>query len=117
MTRRTVYPILGYADPIAAIAWLEKAFGFASREVHTDGQGRVVHAEIEADGGLVMIGCRPEAGGEVYVAVDDPDAHHDRARAAGAEITRPPHDTDYGSRDYSARDLEGHAWHFGTYRP
>jgi uncharacterized glyoxalase superfamily protein PhnB len=28
-----------------------------------------------------------------------------------------PFDTDYGSRDYSARDLEGNQWHFGTYRP
>ena len=27
------------------------------------------------------------------------------------------HDTDYGSRDYSARDPEGNLWHFGTYWP
>ena len=26
-------------------------------------------------------------------------------------------DTDYGSREYTARDLEGHEWSFGTYRP
>lgn len=26
-------------------------------------------------------------------------------------------DTDYGSRDYSARDPEGSLWSFGTYRP
>jgi uncharacterized glyoxalase superfamily protein PhnB len=26
-------------------------------------------------------------------------------------------DTDYGSREYTARDLEGHVWSFGTYRP
>jgi uncharacterized glyoxalase superfamily protein PhnB len=26
-------------------------------------------------------------------------------------------ETDYGSRDYSAEDLEGNQWHFGTYRP
>jgi uncharacterized glyoxalase superfamily protein PhnB len=34
-----------------------------------------------------------------------------------AEITRELEDTDYGSREYSARDLEGHHWHLGTYRP
>jgi uncharacterized glyoxalase superfamily protein PhnB len=26
-------------------------------------------------------------------------------------------DTDYGSRDFSARDPEGNLWTFGTYRP
>ena len=26
-------------------------------------------------------------------------------------------DQDYGSRDYTARDLEGQIWTFGTYRP
>ena len=27
------------------------------------------------------------------------------------------HDTEYGSRDYAARDPEGHHWYFGTYAP
>ena len=49
--------------------------------------------------------------------VEDVDAHFERARAAGAEITSPPRDTDFGSREYHARDLEGHPWTFGTYRP
>jgi uncharacterized glyoxalase superfamily protein PhnB len=26
-------------------------------------------------------------------------------------------DEDYGSREYSARDLEGNRWSFGTYDP
>jgi uncharacterized glyoxalase superfamily protein PhnB len=26
-------------------------------------------------------------------------------------------DTDYGSREYSVRDPEGHLWSFGTYNP
>ena len=36
-----------------------------------------------------------------YVVTSDPDALHDRAVAAGAEITMPLHDTDYGSRDFA----------------
>ncbi len=51
-----------------------------------------------------------------YVVVDDPDALHDRVRAAGAEVTRALHDTDYGSRDFAIRDPEGNHWSFGTYR-
>ena len=40
--------------------------------------------------------------------------------AAGSrgEIAVEIHDTDYGSRDYSAQGLvEGNLWHFGTYTP
>ena len=50
------------------------------------------------------------------VQVDDPDAHFARAVAAGAEIVAEPEDAPHG-RGYTARDLEGHLWHFGTYRP
>ena len=39
------------------------------------------------------------------------------AKAAGARIVRELVDTDYGSRDYAARDPEGHLWSFGTYQP
>lgn len=54
----------------------------------------------------------------VYVIVDDGiDSHYERAHAAGAEIVRELHDTDYGSRNYVARDPEGNLWSFGTYRP
>jgi uncharacterized glyoxalase superfamily protein PhnB len=52
-----------------------------------------------------------------YVAIDDVDAHHDLARSEGADIVMAVHDTDYGSREYTARDPEGHLWSFGTYRP
>jgi uncharacterized glyoxalase superfamily protein PhnB len=53
----------------------------------------------------------------VYLVVDDPDAHHERAKKAGAEIVRGLRDEDYGSRGYTARDPEGNLWSFGTYRP
>lgn len=52
-----------------------------------------------------------------HVVVADPDAHHQRAKAAGAQIIKELEDQDYGSRDYSARDLEGNLWSFGTYDP
>ena len=53
----------------------------------------------------------------IYLAVDDVDAHHDKAVAAGAEIAYPLTDQPYGSREYAVRDLEGHLWYVGTYRP
>jgi hypothetical protein len=33
------------------------------------------------------------------------------------EIVRELANTDYGSREYSARDFEGHLWSFGSYDP
>jgi uncharacterized glyoxalase superfamily protein PhnB len=49
--------------------------------------------------------------------VDDVDAHHARALAAGAEIFREPKTEDYGDdywsdRSYGAYDPEGHIWFF-----
>ncbi len=53
----------------------------------------------------------------IYVHVADVDAHHDRAKNGGAEIVFGLTDMEYGSREYSARDLEGNLWSFGTYLP
>ncbi|MDG4782701.1 VOC family protein [Micromonospora sp. WMMD961] len=121
---RTVYPILRYPDPRAAIEWLCSAFGFQEHAVHETPDGSVAHAELVLDTGMIMLGGQADTAPRsvtedwsVYVAVPDVDAHCAQARAAGAEITREPFDTDYGSRDYAARDLAGNLWAFGTYRP
>lgn len=53
----------------------------------------------------------------VYVIVDDADAHYAKAKEAGAEILLDIKTQDYGGRDYTCRDPEGHIWSFGTYSP
>ncbi len=59
-----------------------------------------------------------ENGGKsVYIAVDDTDVAHERAKAAGAKILGEPTDRDYGSRDFICADPEGNVWSFGTYWP
>ena len=138
-TAPNIYPCLGYRNAKAAIRWLCEAFGFEERMVHPgEGDREVAHAELSLGPGIVMLGSQredaPSAGelapgstaGEldfaripfsIYVAIEDVDGHCERARSAGAEIVLEPYDTDYGSRDYSARDLERNVWSFGTYRP
>ena len=118
-----IIPTLRYRDPLTTIGFLERAFGLERMSVHESG-GRVVHAELRLGDGVVMIGTtgggddRFDTGRAVlYAVVDDPDAHHHRARAAGAEIVMELTDQDYGSREYAARDPEGNVWAFGTYRP
>ena len=125
-----IIPYIRYEDPAAMLDWLDDAFGFKRRAVHDEG-GTVGHAELTYGNGMFMIGPTRDDGstgktpnqlggettGGMYVVVDDPDDHCAQARAAGAEIVREPSDMDYGSREYAARDPEGHVWSFGTYRP
>ncbi len=126
-----IIPALRYRDADAGLEFLRSAFGAEEKEVHRDDNGVVRHAELRLGGGLVMVGeAAPDGwlGGErprplastisLYVVVDDPDAHHERAAAAaGATVVRPLQNTDYGSREYSVRDPEGNLWSFGTYDP
>ena len=92
--------------------------------------GTIAHAELRLGRGVLMLGSVKDdpygtsprrLGGvshSLYVGgIEQVDAHCERARTAGAEIVREPADTDYGSRDYSCRDLEGHVWTFGRYLP
>ena len=116
-------PSFVYRDPKAAVDFLERAFGFERGLVHED-DGRIVHAELWHGDSCVMLGGerdddlgQPPGSGRTYVVVEDTDAHHARAKEAGAEIIMDLVDTDYGSRDYAARDPEGNVWNFGTYRP
>jgi len=113
-----------YRDGSAAIEFLKSAFGFEEEVVYRTDDGTIAHAELSYGPSILMLGSdrddadvRRAGQGWLYVAVEDPDAHCACARAAGAEIMTELHDTDYGSRDYAARDLEGNVWTFGTYRP
>ncbi|MBV9578371.1 MAG: VOC family protein [Chloroflexi bacterium] len=123
-----VWPTLRARDARALIRFLVEAFGFEETVVY--GEGDVVHhAELAWPlGGGIMLGSTPAAdnaavdtwpvppgSGSCYVVTDDPDGVCARARHAGAEIIMDLHDTDYGSRDFAARDPEGNRWSFGTY--
>jgi len=129
-TGAMIIPCLQYRDGHAAIDWLCRAFGFEKHVAYDGPGGTISHAELKLGSAFIMLGSHPneafrwksplDADGvtqSIYIVVDDADGHFARAKAAGAEIVRGLSDTDYGSREYSARDPEGHLWHFGTYRP
>lgn len=128
-TPSSIYPCLTYDDAPAAIEWLCRAFGFQKRLVVPAPDGGVMHSELSHGTGVIMVSSpkgelgtsspRSLAGrhGGTCLFVADPDAHCQRARAAGAVITREPQDEHYGARGYSATDIEGHSWYFGTYVP
>ena len=132
MTEPAVVPVVFYRDPLAAMHWLEKAFGFETSMLVTDDDGNVGHAEMSFRGAALGIGgewSSPEqlgpaamksplsldGAGTQFIRIhltDGLDVHCERARAAGARITQQPKDQFYGARSYRALDPEGHVWNF-----
>jgi uncharacterized glyoxalase superfamily protein PhnB len=120
-----VTPYLLYRDADAAIDFLTSAFGFTERVRMRGEDGKTNHAELDLEGGIVMLGHpgddfkNPnELGGRtqiVYIYVDDVDAHFEHAKANDADIQREPEDQFYGDRTYSVHDPEGHSWSFATH--
>jgi uncharacterized glyoxalase superfamily protein PhnB len=118
-------PALIYRDPLAALAWLEKAFGFERSMTIVGRDGKLEHAQMRFGDSYVMLGgewadftASPASVGKkntqmIHVHLhEDVDAHCARAKAAGAEILAMPEEQFYGDRTYRARDLEGHVWTF-----
>jgi PhnB protein len=131
-----ITPFIGYEDAAAAIAWLERAFGFVEDgDARYEENGTITHAELELDGARIYLSTpagyasprrvreesklvrraydNPWVIDGLYVEVEDVDAHYERANAAGATILREPEEPGIGARIYSAEDLEGHRWMFG----
>lgn len=128
--RPNIFPALRYRDADAALEFLKTAFGAEEKAVYRGDDGTVRHAEVRLGDGIVMLGQYSEDGflgggkpdplsstASLYVVVADPDGHLATATRAGAKVVRELQDTDYGSREYSVRDLEGNLWSFGTYDP
>lgn len=132
-TRATIIPCLRYRDAPAAIEWLCQTFGFEKQLVVPNDDGSIAHAQLTFGNGMIMLGSvlktefgrlmkQPdETGGaetqSAYIVVSDADAVYALAKSAGAEIVIEIKNEDYGGRDFSCRDPEGHLWNFGTYDP
>lgn len=134
-TKATIIPVLRYRDAPAAIEWLCQTFGFEKHLVVPAADGTIAHAQLSFGNGMIMLGsvlqsetefCRlmkqpDEIGGAgtqtTYVVVSDADAAYAKVKASGAKIAMEIRDEDYGGRDFSCYDLEGHLWSFGSYDP
>ena len=123
-------PCLRYDDAPRAIGWLKETFGFHEKMLARDPSGSVAHCELTFGTGLIMCSSHRDddlhfesparaggTAGTTYLYAADPDALYARARDARADVIIPIEDKDYGSREFSIRDLEGSVFTFGTYRP
>jgi uncharacterized glyoxalase superfamily protein PhnB/uncharacterized protein YndB with AHSA1/START domain len=114
--------LLRYDDVAKAAAFLVDAFGFEPRGELPDPARWGGYGELSVGDSMVML--QPSESGEerpgradheLYVYVDDLDAHLEQARDHGAVIVTEP--VTNGDRHYQARDHEGHRWTFAQARP
>lgn len=122
-----ITPYLIVKDPAAAIAFYEKAFGFTTRFKHTSPDGKIQHAEVAHNTGVLMLGpencehqCKAPStlsGSPVslYVYVENVDAVTENAKNAGGNVTEAPKEQFWGDRTSCVTDPEGHSWCLATH--
>ena len=130
----TVIPSVLYRDANAGIEWLKTALGFTEHVVYRDREGRVEHAELLLDNGMLMLGtaglnqesatwsvqpdeCGGKATGGVYLVVKNCTPVWEQALAVGAEVLQTLRTMSYGGQAFTIRDPEGHLWSVGEYDP
>ncbi len=120
-TINTMYPRLVVSDGARAIDFYVAAFGATPGERHTDGDGKIVHAELTL-GAAITVAVKDEGNGDpaptslggspviLALDVDDADAVGDAMVAAGATVIYPIQDREFGSRGGRLADPFGHLW-------
>ena len=117
-----VTPYLLYQDAAAAVAYLQRTFGFEQRLAQPGAAGRTHYELSIGDGGLVMLGQAGESFRShasldtfppafVHVYVTDVDALLTRASEQGADVTELEV-SPAGDRRFTATDPEGQVWVF-----
>jgi PhnB protein len=121
-----VTPYLSVDDGAAAIAFYCDILGATDRGRMAGPDGKVAHAELELGGAVIMLSDAfdvgpptPKALGgtpvTLMVYVEDVDAVHARALAAGATEVAPVTDQFYGDRSGQFDDPFGHRWNIATH--
>jgi uncharacterized glyoxalase superfamily protein PhnB len=123
---KDIQAILVYEDIEGSQRYLVETFGFEPGTIHRAPDGSVVHGEVTTgsttiwmhrvthEHGLDTPKNLGYATSDIVVYVDDVDAHHQRVSSAGGNPSSAPADQEYGLRDYSVFDNEGHLWTFAT---
>lgn len=119
----TPYAIVQDMDK--SLTFYQTALGLDLKDCVNGPDGEPLHAEL-AHKGKVILMCAPEgafggtakaplsgrfeAPNSYYLYVDDVDAAHERAKAAGAKIDSPPEDMFWGDRTFRLTDPSGFPW-------
>ncbi|WP_306359410.1 VOC family protein [Nocardia sp. CC227C] len=122
-----VSPALAIDGAAQAIDFYKRVFGAAERFRMPGPEGKVAHCELMFGDSVVMIGdpapdmgfLDPKAVGgtpvNLYTYVEDADAAHAAALAAGAKELQAPETQFYGDRTAMFEDPWGHRWTVSTH--
>jgi PhnB protein len=119
--------MLTVSDVKAAVAFYQKAFGFAKRGIMNGPDGRAIHAELTLRGTTLMLGPEmPQMGARsakaigaspasLYLLTDNADKVVAKALKLGATSKGPVMDMFWGDRCGTVVDPEGFSWMVATH--
>jgi len=119
---------LTVSDVNAALAFYQKAFGFAKSDVMTSFHVKPIHAELTLRGATLMIGPENAATGKrsaktvgssptgLYLYVENVDKVVAKAVRLGATAQGRVHDTFWGDRCGTIVDPDGYQWTMATHK-
>ena len=123
-----VSAMLTVSDVKAAVAFYQKAFGFAKRGVMNGPDGKPIHAELTLRGTTLMLGPENPARGmrsaktvgaspaSLYVYVENVDKTVAKAVGLGATAQGRVTDMFWGDRCGMIVDPDGYGWTVGTHK-
>ncbi len=108
-------PVLIAEGASQLLAFLKTAFGAVEKEIYPGEEGKIAHGEVRIGGALLML-CDPSPEfpaqtARLFLYVDDVDAAHGKAVAAGAkDLGAPETAAEYGMRVGRVHDRWGNYW-------
>ena len=123
-----VSAMLTVSDVKAAVAFYQKAFGFAKRGVMNGPDGKPIHAELTLRGTTLMLGPENPARGmrsaktvgaspaSLYLYVENVDKTVAKAVGLGATAQGQVMDMFWGDRCGMVVDPDGYGWMVGTHK-
>jgi PhnB protein len=123
-----VSAMLAVSDVKAAVAFYQKAFGFAKRGVMNGPDGKPIHAELTLRGTTLMLGPENPARGmrsaktvgaspaSLFLYVENVDKTVAKAVGLGATAQGPVMDMFWGDRCGMLTDPDGYGWMVGTHK-
>jgi PhnB protein len=113
-------PYLVVQDVKGQMDFLTRAFGATEAFKMEMPDGSISHADMVVFGAHVMMGQagahHPPVPAMLYLYVEDCDAVHAKALAAGATLDQPVRDQFYGDRSGSVKDANGNLWWIATHK-